>query len=115
MAGFHCLTFLTDCGLEDAFVAICHGVASQIAPDVRIIDITDPGCDRHAGPGRETVAPFVTAFGDVAPGELLCYRDSGDWVAIAVSEGDAAGQLGLRAGTKVTITAPASGGTRTRW
>ena len=40
------------------------------------------------------MAPFVTAFGDVAPGELLCYRDSGDWVAIAVSEGDAAGQLG---------------------
>ena len=40
MAGFHCLTFLTDYGLADAFVAICHGVASQIAPGIRIIDIT---------------------------------------------------------------------------
>ena len=40
MGGFHCLTFLTDYGLEDAFVAICHGIASRIAPDVRIIDIT---------------------------------------------------------------------------
>ena len=40
MAPFHCLTFLTDYGLEDAFVAVCHGVASQIAPDLRIIDIT---------------------------------------------------------------------------
>jgi S-adenosylmethionine hydrolase len=282
MAGFHCLTFLTDYGLEDAFVAICHGVASQIAPDVRIIDITHmvplgdirrgavvlsqavpylppavhvavvdpgvgtarravaveaggsifvgpdngllslavaaaggasravsltnqalwldkvpatfhgrdifmpvaarlaagtpldeageavavsslvtlpppewrldgtapggvvahaevvtvdgfgnvqlslPGSEAHraglipgatvtlAWDGRETVAPFVTAFGDVAPGELLCYRDSGDWVAIAVSEGDAAGQLGLRAGTRVTITAAPSG-RRPRW
>lgn len=37
---FHCLTFLTDYGLEDAFVGVCHGVASQIAPDLRIIDIT---------------------------------------------------------------------------
>jgi len=37
---FHCLTFLTDYGLEDAFVAVCHGVAFQIAPDIRIIDIT---------------------------------------------------------------------------
>jgi S-adenosylmethionine hydrolase len=35
-----CLTFLTDFGLEDGFVAACHGVAARIAPDVRIIDIT---------------------------------------------------------------------------
>jgi S-adenosylmethionine hydrolase len=40
VAQFHCLTFLTDYGLEDAFVAVCHGVALQIAPDTRIIDIT---------------------------------------------------------------------------
>ena len=40
MAPFHCLTFLTDYGLEDAFVAVCHGVVSQITPDLRIIDIT---------------------------------------------------------------------------
>ena len=32
MAPFHCLTFLTDYGLEDAFVAVCHGVVLQIAP-----------------------------------------------------------------------------------
>jgi hypothetical protein len=40
MPSFHCLTFLTDYGLEDAFVAVCHGIAAQIAPDLRIIDIT---------------------------------------------------------------------------
>lgn len=40
MAPFHCLTFLTDYGLDDGFVAACHGVAFQIAPDTRIIDIT---------------------------------------------------------------------------
>ena len=267
MAPFHCLTFLTDYGLEDAFVAVCHGVASQIAPDLRIIDIThliplgdirrgavvlaqavpyfppavhvavvDPGvgttrravavqaadsifvgpdngllsvavaasggavravsltsralwrntpsatfhgrdifmpvaarlaagvpldaagapvdvaslvtlprpdCHLTAGTahlevvtadrfgnlqlslpgshapqaglvtgatvtvawdGGEITAPFVRAFGDVAPGEVLCYLDGGDWVAIAVSGGDAARRLGLRAGTKVTLT-----------
>jgi S-adenosyl-L-methionine hydrolase (adenosine-forming) len=37
---FRRLTFLTDYGLADAFVAVCHGVASQIASDLRIIDIT---------------------------------------------------------------------------
>jgi S-adenosylmethionine hydrolase len=50
------------------------------------------------------VLPFVRAFGEVPPGEALCYRDGGDWVAIAVSGGDAARQLGLRAGVKVTLT-----------
>jgi S-adenosylmethionine hydrolase len=40
MPPFHCLTFLTDYGLEDAFVAVCHGVAARIAPELRIIDIT---------------------------------------------------------------------------
>ena len=266
MARFHCLTFLTDYGLEDAFVAVCHGIAAQITPDVPITDIThlippgdisrgaavlaqavpyfppavhvavvDPGVgttrrgvavragdsvfvgpdngllsaavaaaggaadavsltntalwldgaaatfhgrdifmpvaarlaaglplaaagtpagvdslvtlpppacrltaagaelevvtvDRYGNvqlslPGRdaaraglvpgatavltwagqETTAPFVMTFGDVAPGELLCYRDGGDWVALAVAGGDAARMLGLRPGTQVTI------------
>src|SRR5258707_6232697 len=35
-----CLTFLTDFGLEDGFVAACHGVAARIAPAARVIDIT---------------------------------------------------------------------------
>jgi S-adenosylmethionine hydrolase len=48
--------------------------------------------------------PFVTTFGEVAAGEALCYRDSGDWVAIAVAGGDAARLLGLRPGTKMTLT-----------
>jgi S-adenosyl-L-methionine hydrolase (adenosine-forming) len=268
VAPFHCLTLLTDYGLEDAFVAVCHGVASQIAPDLRIIDITHliplgdirrgavvlaqavpylppavhvavvdpgvgtarravavqagesvfvgpdngllsvavaaaggaaravsltnralwretaaatfhgrdifmpvaarlaagtpldaagdlvdvtslvtlpqpdcrltvdaahvevvtadgfgnlqlslPGADapraglvhgatvRLAWDGGEITAPFVGTFGDVSPGEVLCYLDSGDWVAIAVAGGDAARRLSLRAGTKMTLTA----------
>jgi S-adenosyl-L-methionine hydrolase (adenosine-forming) len=35
-----CLTFLTDFGLEDGFVAACHGVAMGLAPGMPIIDIT---------------------------------------------------------------------------
>jgi hypothetical protein len=34
------ITFLTDFGLEDDFVGICHGVMKRIAPEVEIIDIT---------------------------------------------------------------------------
>ena len=266
MAQFHCLTFLTDYGLEDAFVAVCHAVASQVAPDVQITDIThliplgdirrgamvlaqavpyfppavhvavvDPGvgtarrgvaveaggslfvgpdngllsvavaaaggavravsltnralwrdtsavtfhgrdvfmpvaarlaaglpleqagepaevnslvtlprpeCQITSGgalvevvtvdgfgnvqlslpgadapragltpgktvtltwAGREITVPFVTTFGEVAPGEPLCYRDSGDWVALAVANGNAARRYDLRPGTRMTL------------
>ena len=54
--------------------------------------------------GQVITVPFRTAFGEVATGEPLCYRDSGDWVAIAVAGGDAARLLDLRPGTKVTLT-----------
>ena len=57
-----CLTFLTDFGLEDGFVAACHGVAARIAPDVRIIDITHlvpPGDVRR---GAAVLAQTVTAM-----------------------------------------------------
>jgi S-adenosylmethionine hydrolase len=40
------VTFLSDYGLDDDFVGVCHGVVAQIAPQVRIIDITH-GIARH--------------------------------------------------------------------
>jgi S-adenosyl-L-methionine hydrolase (adenosine-forming) len=57
-----CLTFLTDYGLEDGFVAACHGVAARIAPEVRIIDITHlvpPGDVRR---GAAVLSQTVTAM-----------------------------------------------------
>lgn len=64
-----------------------------------------PGADvTLAWDGTSLTVPFRTAFGEVAPGEPLCYRDSGDWVAIAVADGNAARLLDLRPGTKITLT-----------
>lgn len=40
VAAYGCISFLTDYGLEDGFVASCHGVAARILPDIRIFDIT---------------------------------------------------------------------------
>src|SRR5262249_51041431 len=37
---FRYLSFLTDYGLEDGFVAACHGVSARIAPHADIIDVT---------------------------------------------------------------------------
>ncbi len=34
------ITFLTDYGLEDDFVGVCHAVMARIAPGVRVVDLT---------------------------------------------------------------------------
>jgi S-adenosylmethionine hydrolase len=107
VASYHCLTFLTDYGLEDGFVAACHGVCLQIVPDVRIIDIThrvNPGDIQRGAVVLAQAVPFGTAFGEVAAGELIGYTDSAGFVAIAVNGGSAAQRLGLRPGTRMTLT-----------
>ena len=40
------VTFLSDYGLDDDFVGVCHGVIARIAPGVRVIDVTH-GVARH--------------------------------------------------------------------
>jgi len=34
------ITFLSDYGLEDGFVGICHGVIARLCPQARVIDLT---------------------------------------------------------------------------
>ncbi len=62
VATFDCLTFLTDYGLDDGFVAACHGVAARIAPGVRIIDITHlvpPGDVRRGAAVLAQTLPYL--------------------------------------------------------
>ena len=33
------IVFLTDYGLDDEFVGVCHGVIARVAPDVNVIDL----------------------------------------------------------------------------
>lgn len=88
MAPFHCLTFLTDYGLEDGFVAACHGVAIQIAPDTRVIDITHlvpPGDIRR---GAAVLAQTVRYF---PPAVHVAVVDPGVGTArrgVAIAAGD---------------------------
>jgi S-adenosyl-L-methionine hydrolase (adenosine-forming) len=83
-----CLTFLTDFGLEDGFVAACHGVAARIAPAVRVIDITHlvpPGDIRR---GAAVLAQTVTA---IPPAVHVAVVDPGVGTtrrAVAVRAGD---------------------------
>ena len=88
MAPFHCLTFLTDYGLEDAFVAACHGVALQIAPETRFIDIT-----HFVPPGdiRRGAAVLAQTVGYLPPSVHVAVVDPGVGTArrgVAVAAGD---------------------------
>jgi S-adenosyl-L-methionine hydrolase (adenosine-forming) len=88
VASFQCLTFLTDYGLEDGFVAACHGVAARIAPHARIIDVTHlvpPGDVRRGAAVLAQTIPYLPPAVHVAvvdPGVGTARR------GIAVQAGD---------------------------
>src|ERR1700735_2022592 len=62
VANYDCITFLTDYGVEDGFVAACHGVAARISPGVRLIDITHlvpPGDVRRGAAVLAQTIPYL--------------------------------------------------------
>ena len=62
MAGYSWLSLLTDYGLEDGFVAACHGVVAEVVPAARVMDIThlvSPGDVRR---GATVLAQTVPAL-----------------------------------------------------
>jgi hypothetical protein len=86
---FDCLTLITDYGLDDGFVAACHGVAARIVPGARIIDITHlvpPGDVRRGAAVLAQTMPYLPPAVHVAvvdPGVGTTRR------GIAVEAGDA--------------------------
>ncbi|HWX74055.1 MAG TPA: SAM-dependent chlorinase/fluorinase, partial [Solirubrobacteraceae bacterium] len=58
------ITFLSDYGLEDEFVGVCHGVIARRCPRARVIDLTHgiPPCDVRVGALALAAAlPYVPA------------------------------------------------------
>jgi S-adenosyl-L-methionine hydrolase (adenosine-forming) len=81
------LSFLTDYGLEDGFVAACHGVAARIAPQTQIIDIT-----HLVPPGdvRRGAAVLAQTVGYLPPAVHIAVVDPGVGTArraVAVAAG----------------------------
>ena len=85
------ILFLTDYGVTDEFVGVCHAVIGRLAPDVRVIDLTHgiPPGDVLAGAlALEAAAPYA------APDSVfLAVVDPGvgtERRAVAVEAGEAA-------------------------
>jgi hypothetical protein len=85
---FRYLSFLTDYGLEDGFVAACHGVSARIAPHADLIDLTHlipPGDVRRGAAVLAQTVPYLPPAVHVAvvdPGVGTARR------GIAVAAGD---------------------------
>ncbi len=96
MTHFRYLSFLTDYGLEDGFVAACHGVAARIAPHADIIDVTHlvpPGDVRRGAPGdvRRGAAVLAQTVPYLPPAVHVAVVDPGVGTArrgVAVAAGD---------------------------
>jgi S-adenosylmethionine hydrolase len=88
VATYDCLTFLTDYGVEDGFVAACHGVAARILPGLQLIDITHlvpPGDVRRGAAVLAQTLPYLPPAVHVAvvdPGVGTARR------GVAVATGD---------------------------
>jgi S-adenosyl-L-methionine hydrolase (adenosine-forming) len=64
------ITLLTDFGLQDGFVGVCHGVIRTIAPDATLLDIT------HG------IAPQAVAQGAIVLARSLPYLPAGVHLAV---------------------------------
>ncbi len=83
------ITFLSDYGLEDEFVGVCHGVIATACPQARVIDLTH-GVRRHDV--RQGAIMLAQALGYVPVGVHLAVVDPGVGgarraVAIALADG----------------------------
>jgi S-adenosyl-L-methionine hydrolase (adenosine-forming) len=92
------VTFLSDFGLQDAFVGICHGVIKGIAPDAEIVDVT------HG------IRPGHVLQGALALRDALPYMPAGVHLAV-VDPGVGGGRraLALRDAAGRTYVGPDNG------
>lgn len=97
VAGFDWISWCTDYGYADGFVAACHGVIARIAPHARVLDVTHaigPGDVRHGSVVLADTLPWLPAAVHVAvvdPGVGTARRGvalvSGDAVLVGPDNG----------------------------
>jgi S-adenosylmethionine hydrolase len=57
------VTFLSDYGLEDPFVGLCHGVIARASPSARIVDLTHAIAAQDVRHGAVVLADCLPALG----------------------------------------------------
>lgn len=93
------IVFLTDYGLTDEFVGVCHGVMVRVAPDVRVIDLA------HSIPRQDVMRGALTL------GRATSYMP-GDAVYVAVVDpgvGSERKSIAVRAASDALLIGPDNG------
>jgi S-adenosylmethionine hydrolase len=93
------IVFLTDYGMADEFVGVCHGVMLRIAPDARVIDLT------HSIPRQDVMRGALTL------GRATSYMPDGA-VYVAVVDpgvGSERGSIAVRAASNAFLVGPDNG------
>jgi S-adenosyl-L-methionine hydrolase (adenosine-forming) len=85
--GFGWISLLTDYGLEDGFVAACHGVIAVLAPEVRVIDITHLVAPADVDRGAVVLAQTVGALPPAVHVAVVDPGVGGERRGIAVAAG----------------------------
>jgi len=99
------IVFLTDYGLADEFVGICHGVMVSIAPASPVIDLT------HAIPRQDVMRAALT----LARAEPYMPRDA-VWVAVVdPGVGSERREIALRTGAGALLVGPDNGSLSLLW
>ncbi len=99
------IVFITDYGLQDEFVGVCHGVIARIAPDARVIDLT------HAIPRQDVFRGAVVlsrATGFMPPGAVYC-------AVIDPGVGSERRSIAVRASTGDLLVGPDNGVLSLAW
>src|SRR5436305_13644338 len=92
------ITFLSDYGVSDDFVGVCHGVIATVCPEARVIDIT------HGIPRQDVRVGAIVLAG------ALPYTPVG--VHLAVVDPDVGAQrraVALRPGAQRLLVGPDNG------
>jgi S-adenosyl-L-methionine hydrolase (adenosine-forming) len=107
------ISFLSDFGLDDDFVGVCHGVIARIAPDAQVIDVT------HG------IAPQAVLQGAVVLASSLPYVPEGVHLAVvdpgvgsdrrAVAVRDREGRVFLGPDNGLLVPAAERGGIEGAW
>ena len=93
------IVFLTDYGMADEFVGVCHGVMLRIAPDARVVDLT------HSIPRQDVMRGALTL------GRATSYMPA-DAVYVAVVDpgvGSGRGSIAVRAASGAFLVGPDNG------
>lgn len=93
------IVFLTDYGMADEFVGVCHGVMLRIAPDARVVDLT------HSIPRQDVMRGALTL------GRATSYMPDGA-VYVAVVDpgvGSGRGSIAVRAASDAFLVGPDNG------